>query len=474
MLRIGVKYMENYAIVLGVPEYTNASDLQACKNDADLMCELLSATEKYKILRIDENLRKTEILEKIDSFIEMPGTKSKVGEIFFYFSGHGYQDETDMHYILKDTELKKINATALNNNELDDIIREKNPELFVKIIDACESGLSYIKSLSLGEYFEKRKHIDEKIDKTFENCIFMSSSKKNEYSEATNECSYFTKVFIDAVLEGIKAGIVRYSDIQNYIRDEFTDDKYDQTPFFNLQSDGRAIFTYATEALKKLACRDVQQETGNEEENTLETKINNFLKLCRSQEQVEDYVKCIENYVETSVKIFGKFENHYETKILDKARREFETDESILNFLYDKRRSENIYVKFETEKRQKNSYFDLPFLRTETVPVKFWSIANSLPSFEKIKLEPKDEALPVYEVSIIFVYSDIGMYIFVGAQQLIYKGWNEYVVGEKKKYKYFKLEYSEFDNENWKDNLENNLQECVNFIEASLSNFVSR
>ena len=66
------------------------------------------------------------------------------------------------------------------------------------------------------------------------------------------------------------------------------------------------------------------------------------------------------------------------------------------------------------------------------------------------------------------------MYIFVGAQQLIYKGWNDYVVGEKKKYKYFKLEYSEFDNENWKDNLENNLQECVNFIEASLSNFVSR
>lgn len=30
--------MENYAIVLGVPEYTNASDLLACKNDADMMC----------------------------------------------------------------------------------------------------------------------------------------------------------------------------------------------------------------------------------------------------------------------------------------------------------------------------------------------------------------------------------------------------------------------------------------------------
>ena len=466
--------MENYAIVLGVPEYTNASDLLACKNDADMMCELLNATEKYKILRVDENLKKTEILETIDSFIEKNASNNDVGEIFFYFSGHGYQDQTDMHYILKNTECDKINATALNNKELDDIIREKNPSLFVKIIDACESGLSYIKSISMGDYFEKQKSIDEKIDKTFLNCIFMSSSKKNECSVATNECSYFTKVFIEAVLDGIKTGTVRYSDIQNYIRDEFTNEKYEQTPFFNLQGDGRAVFTYVTEALKELAEKDVQSELSDEVTNTMETKINNFLKLCRSQEQVEKYVKSIESYVQRAKSTFDEFERYYDIKILNTARREFETETSILNFLYDKRKSENIYVKFETEKRQKKPYFDIPFLGSETVPVKFWSMANSLPSFEKIKLAPKNEALPVYEVTIIYVYSDIGMYIFVGAHQPIYKGWNEYVLEEKKNYRYFKLEYSEFDSENWKESLDTNLQDCKVFIENSLSNFVSR
>lgn len=345
--------MKNYAIILGVSEYLNAHNLPACKNDADKMYKLLDATGKYEILQMDETLKKTEIIEKIDSFIDDTDLAEGIGEIFFYFSGHGDQDDTDMHYILQDTERDRINATALNNNELDNVIREKNPKLFVKVIDACESGLSYIKSFNEGNFYQKKDSVNRKSQKSFESCIFMSSSKKDESSVATRECSLFTRVFIEAVLEGSKAGTVRYSDIQNYITDEFADKRYGQTPFFSSQGDGRAIFTLVTDQIKKMQQDEFDQKLEKVETNTLQIKIDKYLKLCRSKEQVESYVDDIEKYLQSKNTIFDGFNSYYDVKIVDSGGKEFETEETILNFLYDKRKSENIYVEFETENRQK-------------------------------------------------------------------------------------------------------------------------
>lgn len=135
--------MKNYAIILGVDKYPHAMELPCCANDAHAIEGLLAATEKYEILRIPGDATKDKVLEEISTLL--PDDGSEVGEVLFFFSGHGMQD-TDMHYVLKDTTLQMISSTALNNAEVDAIVRKVSPKLFVKIIDACNSGLSYIKS----------------------------------------------------------------------------------------------------------------------------------------------------------------------------------------------------------------------------------------------------------------------------------------------------------------------------------------
>lgn len=191
--------MSNYAIILGVDKYKYkyASVLPSCENDANLMEGLLTATGKYKVLRIANNAAKHQIQEEISSFFPIDSTD--IGEVLFYFSGHGKQDEQGMHYALCDTDVSKINSTSLNNSELDDIIRKCAPKLYVKIIDACQSGVAYIKGID--EIDGDFKCIEAK---GFENCIFIYSSLKSQSSYAEDLYSKFTKAIIDAV-ESISA-----------------------------------------------------------------------------------------------------------------------------------------------------------------------------------------------------------------------------------------------------------------------------
>ena len=66
--------MSNYAIILGVDKYKYASALPSCENDANLMEGLLTATGKYKVLRIANNAAKHQIQEEISSFLPLDST----------------------------------------------------------------------------------------------------------------------------------------------------------------------------------------------------------------------------------------------------------------------------------------------------------------------------------------------------------------------------------------------------------------
>ena len=137
--------MKHYAIVLGVSEYSCATNLPPCANDAKLMTDFLRATGKYELLELPGNVTKHQAIEKIESFLPINDVDENAGEILFYFSGHGHQDDNDMHFVLSETKIQQLNSTALKNSEIDDVVRRVKPRLFVKIIDACQSGLEYIK-----------------------------------------------------------------------------------------------------------------------------------------------------------------------------------------------------------------------------------------------------------------------------------------------------------------------------------------
>lgn len=460
--------MRNIAITIGVSEYQCAPELPACKNDAEIMTKILKATNKYDVLPLSGNLSKHQILEQIETFIS--SLPEQVGEVLFYFSGHGVQDD-EAHFILKDTVTERINSTALNNNEIDDLVRRFSPKLFVKIIDACQSGLIYIKTPEHPITFDITP---ADATKSLGNCIFMCSSKKDEYSMATTEYSFFTNAFVAAVLETtIKATIIRYSDIQNFIIDAFQQNKIDQTPYFNIQSDCRDIFSEVTDELKELQAIYTQNTAHKEEDKSeLEVQLDKFLIKYRSESDVQSIVETAQQIMQSLAFELDWIEKYYECEFGSSVLEDYREDKGIVRFLYERRRHENLYVEFDTEKQKQEDRFGLNIASYFTQATRFSSVANTLPSVARYRLTPKREGLPKYELSFIFVYSDTYMYVFNTMKQFVCKGWREFICNDMTKYTYKVISYKEFEENSWKSYVQGQLKAAEEFLEKSIFEFV--
>jgi hypothetical protein len=167
-------------------------------NDARTAVIEMSEASGLTLLRPEErNPMKTSTYGTGEMIADALSGGDEIGEVLFYFSGHGVQDN-DMHYALCGTRVDAINSTTLNNAEVDAVVRKVSPKLFVKVIDACQSGLSYIKGLG--------ETITEDMDlqaKDFENCIFLCSSRSTQSSYAGNPYSKFTKATLNSSTKSI-------------------------------------------------------------------------------------------------------------------------------------------------------------------------------------------------------------------------------------------------------------------------------
>jgi hypothetical protein len=232
----------NLAIIIGVSNYIESNNLPGCKNDADAMWHILQKTEKFpSILYINNDESSAITKEQIANYITEHQNKP-IEEFFFYYTGHGEFFNDDFFYILSDYIPKKRNQTSLQNTEIDEFIKTISPNLVIKVIDACQSGTTYIKdSASLTKYFQETKQ-------GFKNCYFLSSSLNNQYSYQTNEISSFTLSFINA-LKDHKANEIRYKDIVDVISDEFAGNP-DQTPLFIIQAGLTEKFCTITKDLR--------------------------------------------------------------------------------------------------------------------------------------------------------------------------------------------------------------------------------
>ncbi len=232
------------AIVIGISKYTDTNNnLPGCKNDAEAIYKTLQKAEKFDpILYINEDETSAKTKELIIKFISEHQNK-QINELFFYYSGHGEFSNEQFYYLLSDYDSKKKNQTSLQNNEIDDLIRTLSPNLIVKVIDACQSGASYIKENNvLTKYFDESK-------KGFRKCYFMNSSLNNQSSYQDKEISYFTKSFLNAIKEHITEEI-RYKDIIDVISDDFSNNP-EQTPFFVTQADFTEIFCSLSKGLRE-------------------------------------------------------------------------------------------------------------------------------------------------------------------------------------------------------------------------------
>lgn len=238
------------AIIIGVSNYSHVSSLPACKNDASIINSIVSHSGKFdKVLYLSEDTYSYVVKPAITKFIT-ENKDSDIEELFFYFSGHGLFANNEFHYAMTDADTQKLKQTSLENSELDQLIRSLSPKLTVKIVDACQSGVDYIKSAE----HDLEKLMKQKA-KELSRCYFMLSSNSDQSSYASPLISHFTRYIVEAV-GSCNSGEIRYKEIMDYVSDAFQGNSI-QTPLFISQASFTEIFTFVDEALKELISKDL-------------------------------------------------------------------------------------------------------------------------------------------------------------------------------------------------------------------------
>jgi hypothetical protein len=257
--------MTNLAIVIAVSEYgTEADNLPACKRDGALMASVLEASGKFsEILVISDKTDSAFVKEQISSVIRNYKNKD-VNEVLFYFSGHGRFVNDEFYFIMSDYSSRQIKTTSLENSELDSLIRSLKPNLFVKIVDACNSGVNYIKKPDEWENYLKS------MDSTFNSLYFMFSSQSDQKSFANSQISFFTESMARSILDHSGSSI-RYKDMIDYISDKFSSTK-DQTPIFVTQASFTEIFCEISQIMRQQVKDLLEGVPGSHLQHTLPAK----------------------------------------------------------------------------------------------------------------------------------------------------------------------------------------------------------
>lgn len=239
--------MARIAIVISVSENKlPMMSLAAFAKDGEAFAAILKETGRFdEILTLSspEETSSRFVKSSISGLIERFRGQS-VDEVIFYFSGHGDFSGNEFHHILSDYEASSRNQTTLANSELDGLIRSLSLGLFAKVVDACYSGTSYIKSEE--ELFDYLR--SSKIG--FKDTYFLYSSQSDEPSWTDGPVSAFTKSLLEAIGRQ-DAGTVRYRDLISAASDHF-EANGKQTPHFVTQASFTEVFCDASPQMQTL------------------------------------------------------------------------------------------------------------------------------------------------------------------------------------------------------------------------------
>lgn len=275
--------MTNLAIVISVSDYIgDARPLPACKNDGSAIFSIIEASGRFdEILYINSDTNASPVKERLANF-----TKGYIGknveEVFFYFTGHGEFSGDELYYLLSDYQSKKRKQTSLENTELDGLIRALSPNLFIKIVDACHSGISYIKSSD--EFREYIKSSNQKLGKLY----FMFSSQSNQFSYQDDSISYFTESVLKAI-HNHGSDTIRYKDVMSFVSDDF-EGRTEQTPMFVTQADFTEIFCSITRELREKIASHLH-DVDSLSSSTMSPSEKSMLFLDRIREDARRYCK---------------------------------------------------------------------------------------------------------------------------------------------------------------------------------------
>jgi len=202
------------------------------------MRELLEATEKYETIEIIENADANDLKARVRAAVEKGKSP---GELFLYYTGHGYTYEDEFFYCATNFDSNRPNETGLSTTDLHTFLRLPNADLVIKVVDACNSGTHLVKA-EIGLTTQNKQG--------FKNLIQISSCLDTQSSLTGHPLSVFTQKFRNAALSKTE-GIIYYTDVIAALRDQFIDHD-SQIPFFVSQYTGREQFSDDAHKLDKL------------------------------------------------------------------------------------------------------------------------------------------------------------------------------------------------------------------------------
>jgi hypothetical protein len=439
----------NIAILIGVSKYNNGKNLVGCKNDVEIMYRLLKQSGKYQeILYISDNTTSDIIKSQLPEFVRKHEENKDIDEVFFYYTGHGLFHKEEFHYVLSDYDEGWLNRTTYKNSEIDELLKSLNPKLTLKVVDACHSGIRYVKDVN---DVEVTKMLNNTRDK-FNNCYFMFSSQFDEYSWANQKISYFTESFVYSIINH-KADSIRYRDIIDYISDDFLQKKITQTPYYVIQSNNTEIFSNINsntrDMLKQTLASFENGQVGKENKET----INKLSLLEIIKRDSENYCKDfdeVKNVLNKLKQTIPEFVLNKELTGLFEIKVEFEDEnyDDIPNINVVAKSLENKvsdyfigieYAKKNVKVQVKSPwdsitgaftpYENKPKFRDEVrTVIDYYNITEDDVPYTKIIIdfEPKFPNLSKYNCTIIYAFSKVHLNLFYSFN--IYKeiSWGEY------------------------------------------------
>lgn len=226
--------MKNIAIIVGVTDYADVQlRLPGCSNDVAVMEMILRSGGRFEVLTLqsaDGEITKNHLSDVIERYAQ-----EEIDNLLFYFTGHGVYLKDDFHFLFRDYTGARSAQTSLSSKELDNMLRSLQPKLAVKVIDACHSGLNYVKSGTTVQ-----QELGEGMKEKFTNCHFMFSSDGDQKSYADRDMSDFTAAFAYSIVKATTED-VRYRYIIDSITDAFSTQDT-QTPYFVSQGPLTELF----------------------------------------------------------------------------------------------------------------------------------------------------------------------------------------------------------------------------------------
>jgi len=233
--------MANVAILIGNTQYKALPALDCCEEDVNAIKELLDATKKFDGVDVVMNAESATLKDNIRASVD---NHDSIGELFFYFTGHGFQREDEFFFCATDFNAKRPHETGLSNTELHTLLKSANAELVTKVVDACYAGVLLVKGD--GSFLPTNRN-------GFKHLIQIAACQDSQNSLTGDPLSIFTEKFRVAALRKLD-GPIYYSDIVSVLRDEFLDNNI-QTPHFVLQGTGREEFVENAKRLDGLRAK---------------------------------------------------------------------------------------------------------------------------------------------------------------------------------------------------------------------------